>query len=114
MLYAALTFWLLVIVFCAWGVHALWSGLIKPRAVNTILLPGTLVAQLGHVLGLLITGNQVQNTALMSDDEDGKPAVLLGCRQRLNSLRPLDVVDGVDGNGGGEGRAFSRAAAHLD
>lgn len=73
MLYATLTFWLLVIVFSAWGVHTLWSGLIKPRVVNTILLPGTLVAQLGHVLGMLVTGNAVQNTALMGDDEEGEP-----------------------------------------
>lgn len=75
MLYAALTFWLLVISFCAWGVHAIWSGLIKPRVVNGVLLPGTLIAQLGHVLGLLITGNAVQNTALMSDDKKGEPQV---------------------------------------
>ena len=73
MLYAALTLWLLVIVFCAWGVHRIWSGLVKPRVVNTILLPGTLVAQLGHVLGLLVTGNPVRNTALMGDDEKGDP-----------------------------------------
>ena len=56
MLYAALTFWLLVIVFSAWGVHWLWSQMIKPRAVNTVLLPGTLVAQLGHVLGVAAHG----------------------------------------------------------
>ena len=49
MLYAALTFWLLVIVFSAWGVYWLWGRLVKPRVVNTVLLPGTLVAQLGHV-----------------------------------------------------------------
>ena len=73
MLYAALTFWLLVIVFCAWAVHWLWSQLVKPRIVNTVLLPGTLVAQLGHVFGLLITGNSVSNTKLMGDDEAGEP-----------------------------------------
>ncbi|HMQ17390.1 MAG TPA: hypothetical protein PKC49_15605 [Phycisphaerae bacterium] len=73
MLYAAFTFWLLVIIFAAWGVHHLWSALIKPRVVNGLLLPGTLVAQLGHVLGLLITGNPVQNTSLMGDDEKGEP-----------------------------------------
>lgn len=73
MLYATFTFWLLVIVFSAWGVHELWSRLVKPRVVNTVLLPGTLVAQLGHVLGLLVTGNSVQNTTLMSDDDEGKP-----------------------------------------
>jgi hypothetical protein len=73
MLYAALTFWLLVIVFSAWGVYWLWGNLVKPRVVNTVLLPGTLVAQLGHVLGLLVTGNSVRNTKLMGDDEKGEP-----------------------------------------
>lgn len=73
MLYAAFTFWLLVIVFAAWGVHHLWSALIKPRVVNGLLLPGTLVAQLGHVLGLLVTGNPVQNTSLVGDNEKGEP-----------------------------------------
>ena len=71
--YAAITFWLSVIVFTALGVHRLWSSLIKPKAVNTILLPGTLVATLGHILGLLITGGTVENTALIKDDESGEP-----------------------------------------
>lgn len=73
MLYAALAFWLLVIVFSAWGVHWLWSRLVKPRVVNSVLLPGTLVAQLGHVLGLLVTGNRVSNTKLMDDGDEGEP-----------------------------------------
>ena len=73
MLYAALTFWLFVTIFSALGIHMLWSGMIKPRIVNGILLPGTLVATLGHVLGLLVTGNSVQNTKLMGDDEAGAP-----------------------------------------
>lgn len=73
MLYAALTFWLLVILFSAWAIHHLWCDLVKPRIVNAILLPGTLVAQLAHVLGLLITGNSVRNVSLMGDDERGDP-----------------------------------------
>ncbi len=73
MLYAATTFWLLVIVFAAWGVHALWSQLVRPKAVNALLLPGTLVAQLGHVLGILVTGSSVRNTSLMGDNETGEP-----------------------------------------
>lgn len=74
MLIAAFTFWVFVIIFSAWGTHTLLCRLTnKPRVVNTILLPGTLVAQLGHVLGLLITGNEVRSTALMSDDESGDP-----------------------------------------
>ncbi len=89
MLYAALTFWLLVAVFSAWGVHSLWSSMIKPRVVNSILLPGTLVAQLGHVLGLLITGNAVQNTTLMSDDDEGKPQSDAPERTRIPVLGPI-------------------------
>lgn len=89
MLYATLTFWLLVIVFCAWGVHELWSRLVKPRVVNTVLLPGTLVAQLGHVLGLLITGNSVQNTTLMSDDDDGQPQAETPERPKVPIIGPI-------------------------
>lgn len=91
MLYASLIFWLLVIVFSAWGVHSLWSRLIKPRAVNTVLLPGTLVAQLGHVLGLLVTGNAVRNTALMGDDEKGDPQSEEPDKQRLPVIGSLVV-----------------------
>lgn len=83
MLFAALTFWLLVTVSSAWGVHALWCRLAKPRVVNSILLPGTLVAQLGHVLGLLVTGNPVTNTALMGDDDRGEPQAEPPQQQRL-------------------------------
>jgi len=71
--YATITFWLLVIVFSALGVHRLWSSLIQPKVVNSILLPGTLVATLGHILGLLITGGTVENTSLVKDDESGEP-----------------------------------------
>jgi len=71
--YAAITFWLTVIVFSALGVHRLWCALLQPKIVNTILLPGTLVATLGHVLGLLITGGTVENTALITDNDSGEP-----------------------------------------
>ncbi len=91
MLYAALTFWLFIIIVTAWGVHTLWSGLVKPRVVNAVLLPGTLVAQLGHVLGLLITGNPVRNTELMSDDEKGDPKSEQPERQRIPILGPILV-----------------------
>ena len=87
-LYAALTLWLLVIMFSAWGVHRLWSALIKPRVVNSVLLPGTLVAQLGHVLGLLLSGNSVKNTALMDDGEEGDPKSDTPDEQRL----PIKVI----------------------
>jgi len=91
MLYAALTFWLMVIVFSAWAVHWLWSRMIKPRAVNTVLLPGTLVAQLGHVLGLLVTGNSVSNTKLMGDDEEGEPTANTPDKQRIPVIGPVVI-----------------------
>lgn len=71
--YASLTFWMAVIVFTALGVHKIWSSLVQPKVVNSILLPGTLVAQLGYVLGLLITGGTINNTALIKDDDSGEP-----------------------------------------
>ena len=71
--YAAITFWLSVIVFTALGVHRLWSALLGPKIVNAALLPGTLVATLGHVVGLLITGGTVENTTLITDSDSGEP-----------------------------------------
>ena len=91
MLYAAMTFWLLIVVLAAWGVHQLWSGLIKPRMVNVVLLPGTLVAQLGHVLGLLVTGGSVQNTTLYKDDETGAPEQTQDPKPRVPFVGPVIV-----------------------
>ena len=73
MLYAALTFWLLLIVFAAWGVRKLWSGIIQPKVFNSVLLPGTLIGLLGHVLGLLVTGATISETTLFKDDDAGEP-----------------------------------------
>lgn len=90
-LFVAMTFWLLIIVLSAWGVHQLWGGLAKPRVVNTLLLPGTLVAQLGHVLGLLVTGATVSNTRLYSDDESGEPATTQDAKPRIPVIGPVII-----------------------
>lgn len=92
MVYAAMTFWLLVIIFVAWGVHQLWSAMVKPRVVNSILLPGTLLAQLGRVMGLLVSGGTVNNTTLMKDDEDGEPETDTSSRPRLPVIGPILVA----------------------
>lgn len=92
MLYAAATLWLMIVVLLAWAVHALWSGLIKPKVVNGLLLPGTLVAQLGHVLGLLVTGGTVNNTSLMSDDESGEPQTGDDIQPRIPLVGPVLVA----------------------
>ncbi len=91
MLYLALTFWLLVIVLTAWGVHRLWSGMVKPKVLNTVLLPGTLVAQIGHVLGLLVTGATVSNTTLYKDDESGDPETTSDPNPRIPVVGPIII-----------------------
>lgn len=91
MLYLAMTFWLLVIVFTAWGVHALWGGMMRARLLNVVLLPGTLVAQVGHVLGLLITGARVTDTALVGDDTSGAPATTTNPQPRIPLLGPVII-----------------------
>lgn len=92
MLYAAATLWLMLIVLLAWGVHHLWSGMIKPKVVNSLLLPGTLVAQIGHVLGLLLTGGTVNNMALMKDDETGAPQTPSDAKPRVPVIGPIIVA----------------------
>ena len=91
MLYAALMFWLLVIVLTAWGVHQLWNGMIKPKVLNTILLPGTLVAQVGHVLGLLVTGATIRNTTLYKDDESRAPETTPDPQPRIPVVGPVVI-----------------------
>ncbi|MEE9294576.1 MAG: hypothetical protein V3W34_06415 [Phycisphaerae bacterium] len=90
MLYAALTFWLLFVVLAAWAVQQLWGGIVKPRVLNMILLPGTLVAQLGHVLGLLVTGATVSNTALYKE-ESGEPGTTQNAKPRIPIIGPMVI-----------------------
>ncbi|MCP4247657.1 MAG: hypothetical protein GY778_11460 [bacterium] len=91
MIYFAVTFWLLVAVLSAWGVHQLWSGMLKPRTVNSILLPGTLAAQLGHVAGLLVTGATVTNTTLYKDDDSGAPEMTADPKPRIPLIGSLII-----------------------
>jgi len=91
MLYVALTFWLLVIVMSAWGVHQLWSGIVRPRALNIALLPGTLVAQLGHTLGLLVTGATITNNALYGSDS-GTPEATRNPNPKIPIIGPVIIA----------------------
>ncbi|MBI1827710.1 MAG: hypothetical protein HY287_08555 [Planctomycetes bacterium] len=91
MLYFAFTFWLLVIVFSAWGVHHLWSGMIKPKVLNALLLPGTLVAICGHLLGLLVTGATVSQATLFKDDDSGEPETTTDAKPRIPILGPVVI-----------------------
>ena len=86
MLYVAMTLWLMMIVLSAWGVYRLWSAMVRPRIINMLLLPGTLVAQLGHVVGLLVTGATVNDTTLYKDDESGDPGATQNAKPRIPIL----------------------------
>jgi hypothetical protein len=92
MIYAAMTLWLLMVIFMAWGIHRLWTGIIPPRVVNSALLPGTFVAQVGRVLGLLATGGTVDSTALVKDDGSGEPQAPADPRTRIPVLGPIIVA----------------------
>ena len=67
MFYAAMIFWLLILIFAAYGTYQLWAGLIKPPVLNLMLLPGTLAAQSGRMVGMLISGGTIQNVSLLSE-----------------------------------------------
>lgn len=67
MFYAAMIFWLLILIFSAYGTYQLWAGLIKPPVLNLMLLPGTLAAQSGRMVGMLISGGTIQDVSLLSE-----------------------------------------------
>jgi hypothetical protein len=92
MIYAAASVWVMVVMLLAWGVHHLWSTIVKPKAVNGVLLPGTLVAQLGQIVGLLITGGTVNNTALMRGDEKGSPGTDPSPQPKIPVIGPVIVA----------------------
>ncbi len=91
MAYASFTFWLLVIVLTAGGVQRLWAGLVRPKVFNIVLLPGTLVAQVGHVLGLLVTGATITNNSLVASDESGEPAATTNPNPRIPIVGPIVI-----------------------
>lgn len=92
MLYAALTLWIALIVLAAWAVHWLWTRLIPPRVVHALLLPGTVAAQIGHVLGVLLAGGTVNNASLIKSDGSNEPQPPAESRTRIPVLGPVIVA----------------------
>lgn len=89
MLYIALTLWLFVILVVAWGVHRQWAAMVRPRVLNAVLLPGTLVAHVGHALGLLIAGGNLADIGPACGDEDDAPETPAPATSRLPTLGPV-------------------------
>ena len=65
--------------------------MIRPKAFNIALLPGTLVAQIGHVLGLLVTGATITNTSLLMDDESGEPRTTRDGHPKIPVIGPIII-----------------------
>lgn len=78
MIYAAFTFWLLMIMFTSMGVYSLWARMIKPNWLNWALLPGTIVSEMAYIFGCLITGGEIRRAKLIppapsKGSGDGEP-----------------------------------------
>lgn len=74
----------------ALGVYRLWCGIVPAKALNALLLPGTLVALLGHILGLLVTGATV-NTATLYKDGSGDPETTTDPKPRIPVVGPVII-----------------------
>ena len=72
MLYLALTFWLMIALLEAYGAFKLVEGLVRPRWINLVLLPGTVVSEMAHFLAALLTGAAVRDAKLVSDESIGE------------------------------------------
>jgi len=64
-IYAAFTFWLMMIVFAGVGVYRLWTGFGRSAWVNWALLPGTVVSEMGYIFGCLITGGEIRRAKIV-------------------------------------------------
>lgn len=74
MIYVSASIWLLIAVLMAWGVYHLWTTMVKPRTLDVLLFPGTLVAEVGRTVGLLVAGAKFAPKALAPPDKkDPKP-----------------------------------------
>ncbi len=92
MLYAAMVFWLMVLVFAAYGTHQLWAGIMKPNVLNVLLLPGTLIAQAGRIVGMLVTGAQINNAALLTTADPAKIAKSKTSKPKIPVVGPVLIA----------------------
>jgi hypothetical protein len=91
MLYAAFVFWSIVAIFAARAVYGLLGRVMPPKVLNYALLPGTLVAQIGHHLALLVTGGTV-NASRLANESTGEPEIQADGKPRIPVLGPVLVA----------------------
>lgn len=87
--YIASTFWLSALVLLAWTVHQNLTAMLPAKAINALLLPGTLVAQVGRVIAELVTGATINDTTLFRNDDTGEPANTPDPKPRIPVLGPI-------------------------
>ena len=75
MLFITATIWLAIVVLLAWGVNSIWLGIVRPKSINIVLLPGTLAASLGRIVALLITGATIPDAPKPVPGRPPQPAV---------------------------------------
>ena len=91
MLYAAFVFWSIVAIFAARAVYGLLGRVMPPKVLNYALLPGTLVAQIGHHVALLVTGGTV-NASRLANESTGEPEIQADGKPRVPVLGPVLVA----------------------
>lgn len=91
MLYAAFVFWAIVAMFAARAVYSLLAKVVPPKVLNYALLPGTLVAQIGHHFALLVTGGTV-NQSRLANENTGEPEIQADGKPRIPVLGPVLVA----------------------
>ena len=74
MVYASTCLWLVIVVLLADGVYRIWASMLRAKVVDGFLLPGTVVQQIGQVVGLLVTGAKA-GPPIPSKDGNGPPVI---------------------------------------
>lgn len=88
--YLALTFWLMVALLQAYAIFKLWQGLVRPRWINLVLLPGTVVAETANFVAAMLTGAPVREARLVSDEPLGEgPDLGADAKKGVPILSPL-------------------------
>lgn len=91
MLYAAFVFWALVAMFAARAVYDLLAKLIPTKMLNYLLLPGTLVAQVGYHVALLVTGATI-NQSRLANESTGEPELQADAKPKIPVIGPIVVA----------------------
>ena len=89
MIYAAFALWLGLLTLAGMAIYKLWIGLLGPRVVNWLLLPGTVVSEMAYIFGCLITGGEVRRARLIDFGDAGDGRTHTEAAAKYKTLGPL-------------------------